>query len=101
VCVAGSIGPLGISALEAEDRGIDRAQCFRDQVTGLLQAARMLFFETFMDFDEMSLALAAARSVGSAPVICSSPARPKASFVWPASSGGFRKAPCAVLRCGR
>src|SRR6516164_4916434 len=32
VCVAGSVGPLGVSAVEAEERGIDRAHCFREQI---------------------------------------------------------------------
>src|SRR6478736_1228951 len=35
VCVAGSVGPLGISALEAEERGFDRAQCFYEQSQAL------------------------------------------------------------------
>ena len=72
VCVAGSIGPLGISLDEATERGIDRAQCFRDQVTGLLEGGvEWLFFETFMDYDEMALAFRAAREVGAAPAVCS------------------------------
>ena len=37
VAVAGSIGPLGISANEAETRMVDRALCFREQVTALLE----------------------------------------------------------------
>src|SRR6266567_236781 len=39
VCVAGSVGPLGISAHEAEERGIDRAQCFREQIAAPLADA--------------------------------------------------------------
>jgi homocysteine S-methyltransferase len=31
VCVAGSVGPLGISALEAEERGIGRASVFTNR----------------------------------------------------------------------
>ena len=33
VCVAGSIGPLGITADEAKTRGIDRAAIFAEQVS--------------------------------------------------------------------
>ncbi|HEX4639122.1 MAG TPA: bifunctional homocysteine S-methyltransferase/methylenetetrahydrofolate reductase [Chthoniobacterales bacterium] len=60
VCVAGSVGPLGISASEAEERGIDRAQCFSDQITALLEAdVDLIFFETFLNFEEMEIALRA------------------------------------------
>ncbi|MDQ6654559.1 MAG: bifunctional homocysteine S-methyltransferase/methylenetetrahydrofolate reductase [Verrucomicrobiota bacterium] len=72
VCVAGSVGPLGISADEASARGIDRAGCFRDQITGLLEGgAEMLFFETFMDFEELALAFAAGKEAGNKVAICS------------------------------
>ena len=72
VAVAGSIGPLGLSADEAAVRSIDRAQCFREQVAGLIEGgAEMIFFETFMDFDEMALAVAAKNEVGDVPAICS------------------------------
>jgi methionine synthase I (cobalamin-dependent) len=60
VCVAGSVGPLGISASEAEERGIDRAEIFREQIAALLEAAvDLIFFETFMNFEEMEIALRA------------------------------------------
>ncbi len=60
VCVAGSVGPLGISAHEAEERGIDRAQCFREQIAALLEAdVDLIFFETFLNFEEMEIALGA------------------------------------------
>ncbi len=72
VTVAGSIGPLGISAEEASSRGIDRAGCFRDQITGLLDGgAELIFFETFMDYEEVALAFATLQSVGNALAICS------------------------------
>src|SRR5438132_12573491 len=32
VCVAGSVGPLGLSALDAEERVIDRRECFGDRI---------------------------------------------------------------------
>src|SRR5687768_8743037 len=47
VYVAGSVGPLGLSAEEATARGIDRAQCFREQIAALLEAkVEVIFFET-------------------------------------------------------
>jgi methionine synthase / methylenetetrahydrofolate reductase(NADPH) len=60
VYVAGSVGPLGISANEAEERGIDRTQVFREQIAALLEEEiDLIFFETFMDFEEMEIALRA------------------------------------------
>lgn len=60
VCVAGSVGPLGISADEAEERGIDRAACFREQIAALLEEdVDLIFFETFMSLEEMEIALRA------------------------------------------
>jgi homocysteine S-methyltransferase len=57
VYVAGSVGPLGIGAQEASTRGIDREACFRAQVHALLEGGvQVIFFETFMDFDEMAIA---------------------------------------------
>ncbi|MGI8436899.1 MAG: homocysteine S-methyltransferase family protein, partial [Chthoniobacterales bacterium] len=70
--VAGSVGPLGISAEEAKARGIDRGECFREQVTGLLEGgAELIFLETFMDDAEMALAFAAKQAVGAGLTICS------------------------------
>ena len=60
VCVAGSVGPLGMSRHEAEEREIDRAECFREQITALLEEdVDLIFFETFMSFEEMEIALGA------------------------------------------
>ncbi len=65
VFVAGSIGPLGISADEASARGIDRGACFREQIAALVDGGvDILFFETFMDFDEMAIALKAKSEFG-------------------------------------
>jgi methionine synthase I (cobalamin-dependent) len=62
VYVAGSVGPLGISAEEANARGIDREGCFHDQVNALLEGGvELIFFETFMDFDEMAIAFRATK----------------------------------------
>ena len=72
VAVAGSIGPLGISGEEAAARGIDRTQCFRDQIVGLLEGgAELIFFETFMDYEELALAFEAKKAVSDALAICS------------------------------
>jgi homocysteine S-methyltransferase len=60
VCVAGSVGPLGMSASEAEERGVDRAACFAEQIEALLEAeVEIIFFETFMSLEEMEIALGA------------------------------------------
>ena len=72
VYVAGSVGPLGISGDEAASRGIDREDCFREQVTALLEGgAQMIFFETFMDFEEMEIALRARKEIDDGLTICS------------------------------
>jgi len=71
VYVAGSVGPLGITADEANARGIDRAQCFREQVDALRDGGvQILFFETFMDLEEMEIALRAA-NLSDCTAICS------------------------------
>jgi methionine synthase I (cobalamin-dependent) len=72
VYVAGSVGPLGISRDEATARGVDRTECFRNQVSGLLDGgAQMIFFETFMDFEEMEIAFRARQEVANGLTICS------------------------------
>lgn len=72
VYVAGSVGPLGLSGKEAESRGIDRGSCFREQITGLLEGgADLIFFETFMDYEEMEVAFQAWKEVGEGVAICS------------------------------
>ncbi|MEY2479086.1 MAG: methionine synthase / methylenetetrahydrofolate reductase [Verrucomicrobiota bacterium] len=72
VYVAGSVGPLGITADEAKARGIDRAECFREQIAALLEEdVDLVFFETFMDFEELALAFQAARELGDPLAICS------------------------------
>lgn len=72
VFIAGSVGPLGITAEEATARGIDSARCFREQITALVEAGvDAIFFETFTDFDEIEIALRAKNTVSEAPEICS------------------------------
>jgi methionine synthase I (cobalamin-dependent) len=78
VCVTGSIGPLGITTDEAQTRGIDRAAVFSEQITGLLEGgADVIFFETFRDYDELALALAAKMQLSKAPAICSLACEPE------------------------
>jgi methionine synthase I (cobalamin-dependent) len=72
VHIAGSVGPLGISREEAASRGIDRAQCFREQVGALLDGgANLIFFETFMDLEEMEIALRARKEIDEGLTLCS------------------------------
>ena len=72
VYVAGSIGPLGIDGEEAAARGINRGEVFREQIIALLDGGvDLIFFETFMDFAEMEIALRTANEVGAALAICS------------------------------
>jgi methionine synthase I (cobalamin-dependent)/5,10-methylenetetrahydrofolate reductase len=78
VYVAGSVGPLGISALEAEERGIDQAKCFREQIEALLDGGvDVVFLETFMDHVEMDIALAAKNALSPCPTICSFACEPE------------------------
>ena len=78
VCVAGSVGPLGLSALDAEERGIDRAKCFRDQIEALLDGGvDLIFLETFMDDAEMEIALRAKKLVSDCTTICSFACEPE------------------------
>ncbi len=73
VFVAGSVGPSGVSADEAILRGVDRAAAYREQIIGLSEGgADILFYETFMDFDELLLAFETGKSVApEAATICS------------------------------
>lgn len=79
VWVAGSVGPLGVSKVEAEERGIDREGCFREQIEALLDGGvDLVFLETFMDDLEMELALRAKNSLSDCAVICSFACQPEA-----------------------
>lgn len=72
VCVAGSVGPLGITADDAQTRGIDRAAIFREQIGGLLDGgAQAIFLETFLDYEEIEIALKAKMGLSKVPTICS------------------------------
>lgn len=77
VCIAGSVGPLGITGEAAASRGIDRAECFREQITALLEAGvDAIFFETFTFADEMEIALRAMKDISDAPAACSFACKP-------------------------
>ena len=72
VHVAGSVGPLGISAAEAEARGLDREEVFMEQIGALLDGgARVIFLETFLDLEELLLAVQVKHALHHCPVIAS------------------------------
>jgi homocysteine S-methyltransferase len=72
VYIAGNVGPLGISGQEAASRGIDRAGCFREQISALLDSGvDVIFLETVTDLEEMTIALQAKNECGDVPEICS------------------------------
>ena len=72
VFVAGSVGPLGLTADEAKTRGIDREALFREQLGALLDGGvDLIFFETFTDLDELALALHVKQSLHHCPAVCS------------------------------
>ena len=77
VCIAGSVGPLGITSEAAASRGIDPAQCFREQITALLEAGvDAIFFETFTEINEIEIALREKHTVSDLPEICSFACKP-------------------------
>ncbi len=70
--VAGSVGPLGISADEAREQGINREECFRTQIGALLDGGvNLIFLETFQDLEELLLAFRVKQSLHHCPAICS------------------------------
>ncbi len=72
VYVAGSVGPLGITAEQARQNGIDRQAAFTEQIGALLDGGcQLIFLETFLDLEELSLALYVKQSLHHCPVICS------------------------------
>jgi methionine synthase / methylenetetrahydrofolate reductase(NADPH) len=84
VCVAGSVGPLGMTAEKGAARGIDRSAVFQEQIAALLDnGVDAIFFETFTNLEEMEIALRAKNALSEAPEICS-----------------FACAPDGRLRCG-
>ncbi|HEX5175504.1 MAG TPA: homocysteine S-methyltransferase family protein, partial [Chthoniobacteraceae bacterium] len=72
VYVAGSVGPLGLTAEEATRQRIDRATVFNEQIGSLLDGgAQLIFLETFLDLDELLIALEVKQSLHHCPAICS------------------------------
>lgn len=72
VYAAGSVGPTGITASQAEEGGIDRRAVFQEQIGALLDGGvDLIFFETFTDVDELALALHVKQSLHHCPAICS------------------------------
>src|SRR6266446_1957552 len=73
VYLAGSIGPTGVMIQEPGNNPIDPLQLFREQAEALLDAGvDVIFLETFLDFNEIQIALDAVRRTDpKIPVICS------------------------------
>jgi homocysteine S-methyltransferase len=72
VSVAGSVGPLGLTAGQAKEQGIDRKAIFQEQIGALLDGGvDLIFFETFTDLEELLLALYVKQSLHHCPAICS------------------------------
>jgi methionine synthase I (cobalamin-dependent) len=70
VYVAGGVGPLGITAQEAAARGIDRHEVFTEQIGALLDGGcQLIFLETFLDADELLIALHAKQALHHCPVV--------------------------------
>jgi homocysteine S-methyltransferase len=71
-CVAGRVGPLGLSAREAQAQGIDRKEVFHTQIGALLDGGvHLIVLEAFSDLDELLLALHVKHSLHHCPAICS------------------------------
>ena len=98
VFVAGSVGPLGITAGEATAQGIDRNAVFQEQIGALLDGGvDLIFFETFQDFDELALALNIKHSLHHCPAICSLACPPEGKL---ASGMTFADACAALIERG-
>ena len=70
--VAGCVGPLGISAAEAEARGVNREEVFTAQIGALLDGgARVILLATFLDLEELLLAVQVKHALHHCPVIAS------------------------------
>ena len=72
VYVAGSVGPLGISAEQAREQGIDRRKVFADQIGALLDGGvDLILLETFLDYEELLIALEVKQTLHHCPVVAS------------------------------
>src|ERR1700738_348493 len=82
VCIAGSVGPLGITGAAAALPRIDQVQRFREQITALLEAGvDAIFLETFTSADEIEIALREKRNISDAPAVCSFACRPNGQLL--------------------
>lgn len=73
IYLAASVGPLGIADPKTECQDSDRAGLFKEQAEAMLDAGvDVVFLETFLDFEEIRIALDAVRKLDAKiPVICS------------------------------
>jgi methionine synthase I (cobalamin-dependent)/5,10-methylenetetrahydrofolate reductase len=73
IYLAASVGPLGITDSQAEFQNIDRGELFKEQAQAILEeGVDVLFLETFLDFNEIQIALQTVRKLDAkVPVICS------------------------------
>ena len=72
VLVAGSVGPIEMDDEAARAVGLDRAQVFAEQIGALLDGgAQCIFLETFLDLEELLVALLAKHALHHCPVVCS------------------------------
>ncbi len=73
IYLAASVGPLGIADPQEELQEIDRAELFSEQAQAILDAGvDVIFLETFVDFNEIQIALTAVRKLdANIPIICS------------------------------
>jgi homocysteine S-methyltransferase len=72
VWVAGSVGPLSFTLQQARENGVDREAIFTEQLSALIHSGLdLLFLETFLDLEEMELALRIKNSLSDCPVLCS------------------------------
>ena len=70
VYVAGSVGPLGITAAEAAAQGIDRHHVYLEQIGALLDGGcNLIILETFQDLDELLVAVNAKHTLHHCPVV--------------------------------
>lgn len=81
VYVAGSVGPLGISREEAAQQGIDRHTVYLEQIGALLDGGcNLIFLETFLDVEELSIALNAKHTLHHCPVVALLPIQDPSQF---------------------
>jgi len=73
ICVAGSVGPLGVPNEELRAQKVDQKTIFQEQISALLEAdVHAIFLETFLDLEEIKIALQAVRQLSAQiPVVCS------------------------------